>query len=71
MALPASGGPPFEGLMRQEEMTMTELTTTMTELREVHPDEMACVDGGYDEGGWCGTHPPGWHPPVHVSASLS
>jgi hypothetical protein len=40
------------------------MTTTMTELREVNPDEMAYVDGGYDEGGWCGFHPPGWHPPV-------
>jgi hypothetical protein len=39
------------------------METTMTELREVNPDEMACVDGGYTEGGWCGFHPPGWHPP--------
>ena len=60
IAPPAPGGPPIEGLLKRKEMIME---TTMTELREVNPDEMACVDGGYTEGGWCGFHPPGWHPP--------
>jgi hypothetical protein len=46
-------------MMRKKMIMMT----TMTELREVDLEEMACVDGGYDEGGWCGFHPPGWHPP--------
>ena len=42
------------------------MTTAMTELREVNPDEMACVDGGtYSDGApGCGFHPLGWHPPV-------
>jgi hypothetical protein len=43
IALPAPDGPPIEGLMKREEMTMT---TTMTVLREVDPDEMTFVDGG-------------------------
>jgi hypothetical protein len=43
IAPPAPGGPQFEGLIRRKEMTMT---TTMTELREVDRDELACVDGG-------------------------
>jgi hypothetical protein len=67
MALPAPGGPPFEGLMRRKEMTMTELTTTMTELREIDLDELACVDGGVDvdlpgERPPCGFPPPYLHP---------
>jgi hypothetical protein len=43
--------------MRRKEMTMT---TTMTEIREVDRDEIACVEGGgYDVGPFpiC---PPGW-----------
>jgi hypothetical protein len=31
-------------------------------LREIDPAELARVGGGYDEGNWCGTHYPGWHP---------
>ena len=66
---PAPGGPPIEGLSMRKEMTMK---TTMTELREVDLDEMACVDGGFSVGG-CGFIPPcplppgcggGGHPPV-------
>jgi hypothetical protein len=31
-------------------------------LSALDPEELARVTGGYDEGNWCGTHPPGWHP---------
>jgi hypothetical protein len=36
----------------------------MIEIREIDRDEMAQIDGGYNDGApWCGTHYPGWHPP--------
>jgi hypothetical protein len=34
---------------------------------ELTEDELAYASGGtgtVDDGPWCGTHPPGWHPPV-------
>ena len=32
---------------------------------ELTEDELAYVSGGNaDDGPWCGTHSPGWHPPV-------
>jgi hypothetical protein len=44
-------------------MTMTDLTTIVAELREIDLDELASVEGGYDDGSpWCGFHPPGWRP---------
>jgi hypothetical protein len=42
-------------------------------LSAMDPEELARVTGGYDEGNWCGTHPPGWHPlplPHPVSSML-
>jgi len=35
-------------------------------VRALTESELAQVAGGvYDDGApWCGTHPPGWHPPV-------
>ena len=52
--------------MKRKEMIMTDMTTTMTLVREVDLDELAGVEGGtYGDGGpWCGTHNPGWHPPL-------
>jgi hypothetical protein len=64
MAPPAPGGPPLEGPMRRKEMTMT-TTMTMTELREVDPDEMAGVDGGF-AGGGCGYINPSPLPPGSI-----
>jgi bacteriocin-like protein len=32
---------------------------------ELTENELAHISGGYDDGApWCGTHPPGWHPPI-------
>jgi hypothetical protein len=34
-------------------------------LTEVEPAALATITGGWsDEPPWCGTHPPGWHPPL-------
>jgi hypothetical protein len=35
-------------------------------LTEVAAAELQKTSGGYDPNNWCGTHPPGWHPP-HLS----
>jgi bacteriocin-like protein len=32
---------------------------------ELTEAELAHISGGgIEDGPWCGTHPPGWHPPV-------
>ena len=45
--------------------TMDEQACTPTELTE---KELSHISGGYGDDGtgidWCGTKPPGWHPPV-------
>jgi hypothetical protein len=58
IAPPKPDGPPSEGLLRRKELTMT----TMTELREADPDELASVDGGYGMWGF-GYIPPCPCPP--------
>jgi hypothetical protein len=35
---------------------------TKQALAELEPLALETIKGGYDEGGWCGTHPPGWRP---------
>jgi len=32
---------------------------------ELTENELTQISGGgIEDGPWCGTHPPGWHPPV-------
>jgi hypothetical protein len=45
---------------------MNELTKNEQEptLCAVETAELQAIEGGYDPDNWCGTKPPGWHPPL-------